>query len=93
MYKVYRKYAFPFFYGKMKTPPAGGGCLKLERNEIYEAQSIDSTICVEIAIAYLAKGLKLYANVKDTRITGGAGYKFYAVVAESIGAPYNFVHA
>lgn len=33
-----------------------------------------------------ATGLKLYANVKDTRITKGAGYKFYAVVAESIGA-------
>jgi len=33
-----------------------------------------------------ATRLKLHADVKDTHITKDTGYKFYAVVAEPIGA-------
>lgn len=61
---------------------------EFERRDIYEAREVlvlQSVSKLRSPISHATR-LKLYADVKDTRITEGAGYKFYAVVAEAIGA-------
>ncbi|KYM98732.1 hypothetical protein ALC62_10700 [Cyphomyrmex costatus] len=54
-------------------------------DKIYEVSILQSVSKLRSAILHATR-LKLYADVKDTHITKGTEYKFYAVVAEPIGA-------